>query len=138
MSDTSTAPWTASARAALDSYFRAFNARDNRAVADACNHPRMMIGANGMAVTGATPTALDMDFAALAAKDGWHHSELTAAEPVLVSSDLVYFRIRFQRCRADGTPYRQVEAIYGLTCKDGHWGLQFQSAATPPEETPLV
>ena len=116
----------AEARAALDEYFRAWNAADNDAVAAISNFPRLSMGQNGQVVVRETPEAIATDFDALR-QSGWAHSTLDLAEPVHVSADKVHFRIVFSRYGADGTPYTTGPGLYVITNQNGHWGLQLQS-----------
>ncbi|MCH7749554.1 MAG: hypothetical protein IH939_15815 [Acidobacteria bacterium] len=114
------------ARAALDEYFRAWNAADNAAVAAISNFPRVSLGQNGQVVVRETPEEIATDFDALRLS-GWDHSRLDLAEAVHVSADKVHFRIVFSRYSADGTPYTTAPGLYVITNQNGHWGLQLQS-----------
>jgi len=116
----------AEARAALEEYFRAWNAADNDAVAAISNFPRLTIGQNGLIVVRETPEEIETDFEALRAS-GWDRSTLDLAEAVHVSPDKVHFRIVFSRYSADGSPYTTVPGLYVMTKQDGQWGLQLQS-----------
>ena len=116
----------AEARAALDEYFRAWNAADNDAVAAISNFPRLSLGQNGQVVVRETPEEIVTDFELLR-QSGWDHSTLDLAEAVHVSPDKVHFRIVFSRYSADGTPYTTSPGLYVITNQNGHWGLQLQS-----------
>ena len=116
----------AAARAALEEYFRAWNAGDNDAVAAISNFPRLSLGQNGQVVVRETPEDIVTDFEALR-QTGWDHSTLDLAEAVQVSADKVHFRVVFSRHTADGSPYSTVPALYVVTNQNGHWGLQLQS-----------
>ena len=116
----------AEARAALDEYFRAWNAADNDAVAAISNFPRLSLGQNGQVVVRETPEAIATDFDVLR-QSGWDHSTLDLAEAVHVSADKVHFRIVFSRYSADGIPYSTAPGLYVITNQNGHWGLQLQS-----------
>ena len=116
----------ASAREALEEYFRAWNAGDNDAVAAVSNFPRLSLGQNGQVVVRETPEDIITDFEALR-QTGWDHSTLDLAEAVQVAADKVHFRIVFSRHTAGGSPYSTVPALYVVTNQNGHWGLQLQS-----------
>jgi hypothetical protein len=116
----------AEARAALDEYFRAWNAADGAAVAAISNFPRLSLGQNGQAVVRTPEDVAATDFDALR-QSGWDHSTLDLAEAVHVSSDKVHFRIVFSRYTVDGSPYTTVPGLYVITNQNGHWGLQLQS-----------
>ena len=117
----------AEARAALEEYFRAWNAADNDAIAAICNFPRLSLGANGQVVVRESPEDIAIDFDLLRQAEGWDHSTLDLMETVHVSDDKVHFRIVFSRRRADGSPYRTAPGLYVITRQNGHWGLQLQS-----------
>ena len=117
----------AEARAALEEYFRAWNAADNDAIATICNFPRLSLGANGQVVVRESPEDIAIDFDLLRQAEGWDHSTLDLMETVHVSDDKVHFRIVFSRRRADGSPYRTAPGLYVITRQNGHWGLQLQS-----------
>ena len=117
----------AEARAALDEYFRAWNAADNEAVAAVSNFPRVSIGGNGQVVVREQPTDIEIDFELLRRTEGWDHSTVDLIEATQVSPDKVHFKIVFSRRRAGGAPYRTVPALYVVTNQNGHWGLQLQS-----------
>ena len=116
----------AAARAALEEYFRAWNAGDNDAVAAISNFPRLSLGQNGQVVVRETPDEIATDFDVLR-QSGWDHSTLDLAESVHVTPDKVHFRIVFSRYSADGTPYTTAPGLYVITNQNGHWGLQLQS-----------
>ncbi len=115
------------ARAALEEYFRAWNAADNDAIATISNFPRLSLGGNGQVVVRESPEDITIDFDLLRQAEGWDHSTLDLMDTVHVSDDKVHFRIVFSRRRADGSAYRTVPGLYVVTRQDGHWGLQLQS-----------
>ena len=114
------------ARAALDEYFRAWNAADNDAVAAVSNFPRVSLGQNGQVVVRETREEIATDFGVLR-QSGWDHTTLDLSESIHVSPDKVHFRIVFTRYSADGSPYTTMPALYVVTNQNGHWGLQLQS-----------
>ena len=115
------------ARAALDEYFRTWNAEDNAAIAAACNYPRLSLGRNGQVSMREGPADVVTDFARLRQTEGWDHSTIDHAEPLQVAPDKVHFEVVFSRRHADGTAYRTVPSLFIITRQDGRWGLQFQS-----------
>lgn len=117
----------AAARAALEEYFRAWNAEDNEALAAVSNFPRLSIGRNGQVVVREGPDDIATDFDLLRQAEGWDHSTIDLAEALQVSSDTVHFKVVFSRRRSDGAAYRTVPALFILTRQDGDWGLQLQS-----------
>ena len=124
------------ARAALDEYFRAWNAEDNAAVAAACNYPRLSLGRNGRVSVREGPADVVTDFERLRQTEGWDHSTIDHAEPLQVAPDKVHFEVVFSRRHADGTVYRTVPSLFIITRQDGEWGLQFQSILPDTFRTP--
>lgn len=118
------------ARAALEEYFRAWNAEDNDAVAAISNFPRLSVGGNGQVVLRETPEEILTDFQMLR-ESGWDRSTLDLAEAVQVSADKVHFRVVFTRYAVDGSPITTTPGLYVVTKQDDHWGLQLQSVLPP-------
>lgn len=118
------------ARAALEEYFRAWNAEDNEAVAAISNFPRVSLGGNGQVVLRQTPEEILTDFQMLR-QSGWDRSTLDLAEAVQVSSDKVHFRVVFTRYAIDGAPITTAPGLYIVTKQNDHWGLQLQSVLPP-------
>lgn len=117
----------AAAQAALEEYFRAWNAEDNAALTAVSNFPRLSLGRNGQVVVRDDPEDIETDFDLLKQVEGWDHSTLDLVETVQVSSDTVHFKVVFSRRHDDGTAYRTVPALFVITSQNGHWGLQLQS-----------
>ena len=115
------------AQAALEEYFRAWNAADNEGIAEASNFPRLSLGNNGQVVVREAPEDIATDFDLLRQAEGWDHTTLDLFEAVQVSDDKVHFKIVFSRRHEDGTAYRTIPALYVVTQQNGHWGLQLQS-----------
>lgn len=123
-----TRAWEQEARAAIDGYMRAFNARDVEGQRKACNFPLFALDPGGQVRLRAEKAGdLVTDFEALQKREGWDHSTLDLAETVHVSEDKVHFRIVFSRHHKDGATYRTVPGIWIATRQNGHWGLQLQS-----------
>lgn len=121
----------AEARAALDEYFRAFNAEDNEALVAISNFPRLSLGRNGQVVVREQPEDIETDFLLLRQVEGWDHSTLDLVEPLQVAADTVHFEVVFSRRHADGSAYRTVPGLFVITRQDGEWGLQLQSLLPP-------
>ena len=119
------------ARAALDEYFRAFNAADNEALVAISNFPRLSLGRNGQVVVREQPADIETDFQLLRQVEGWDHSTLDLVEPLQVAADTVHFEVVFSRRHADGSAYRTVPGLFVITRQDGEWGLQLQSLLPP-------
>ena len=117
----------ADARAALDEYFRAFNAEDNDALVAISNFPRISIGRNGQVVVREDAADIETDFLLLRQVEGWDHSTLDLVEAVQVALDAVHFKVVFSRRKVDGAAYRTVPGLFVMTKQDGEWGLALQS-----------
>ena len=115
------------AQKALVEYFRAWNAEDNEAIAEASNFPRLSLGSNGQVIVRERPEDITTDFEALRQGEGWNRTTLDLFEAIQVSVDKVHFKVVFSRRYEDGTTYRTVPALYVITRQNGHWGLQLQS-----------
>ena len=115
------------ARAALDEYFRAFNAEDNDALVAISNFPRVSIGRNGQVVVREEAADIETDFLLLRQVEGWDHSTLDLVEAVQVAPDAVHFKVVFSRRKVDGAAYRTVPGLFVMTKQDGEWGLTLQS-----------
>lgn len=126
----------AEARAALEEYFRAWNAEDNEALVAISNFPRLSLGRNGQVVVRAEPADIETDFALLRQVEGWDHSTLDLVEAVQVSPDAVHFKVVFSRRHADAAAYRTVPGLFVITKQDGEWGLQLQSLLPPTFQSP--
>lgn len=117
----------ADARAALEEYFRAWNAEDNEALVAISNFPRLSLGRNGQVVVRTEPAEIETDFAMLRQIEGWDHSTLDLVEALQVSPDTAHFKVVFSRRHADGAAYRTVPGLFVITKQNGEWGLQLQS-----------
>tara|TARA_B110000014_G_scaffold132354_1_gene91385 strand:- start:558 stop:1085 length:528 start_codon:yes stop_codon:yes gene_type:complete len=115
------------ARAALNEYFRAWNAADNEAIALVSNFPRVSVGPSGQIVVRDTAEDIAIDFDTLRAAELWDHSTLDLVDVAHSSADKVHFRVVASRRYANGSPYRTNPGLYIVTQQDGHWGLQLQS-----------
>ena len=126
----------AQARAALEEYFRAWNAEDNEALVAISNFPRLSLGRNGQVVVRAEPADIETDFALLRQVEGWDHSTLDLVEATQVSPDTVHFKVVFSRRHADGAAYRTVPGLFVITKQNGDWGLQLQSLLPATFQSP--
>jgi len=115
------------ARAALDEYFRAWNAADNEAIAAVSNFPRVSVGPSGQIVVRDNAEDIAIDFDLLRAAELWDHSTLDLVDVAHSSADKVHFRVVASRRYADGSPYRTNPGLYIVTKQGDHWGLQLQS-----------
>ncbi len=120
----------ARARAAVEAFFRAFNARDDEAQRATMHFPHVRLASGRVRVTEraedfATP------FERLAEAEGWDHSTLDACELVHEGPDKVHFAVTFSRYSSDGTRYATHRSLWVVTKIDGRWGVQARSSFAP-------
>ena len=113
------------ARAAMEGFFRAFNATDNDALQEFIHYPHIVTSVDNS--IGTWEQGLTVDFDALRDQQGWDHSTLDSAEAVLVREDKVHFKFVFSRHKADGTTYLTRPGLYAVTKQDGKWGISLRS-----------
>jgi hypothetical protein len=118
-------PAASSARASLEAFATAFNARDLEGVRDACNFPHVVV-AGGRASIAATRDDLTVDFTALERTQGWHRTTFDDVEEVDVAQAMVSLRFTYTRHTLAGAAYLTARAEYLFTDHDGHWGRQLQ------------
>lgn len=118
------------ARAALEAFFEAFNARDNAGMRNAMNFPHVRLASNRVRVVDRAED-FSTPFERLEEAEGWHHSTLDAVELVHSGPDKVHFDVTFSRYDADGERYATHRSLWVMTALDGHWGVQARSSFAP-------
>ncbi len=126
---------TASERAALelvDRYMEAFNRRDEAAWAATLNYPHVR-AAGGQVKVWNTPEDYqrDFDFQEFAKEFTWAYSRWDERRVIQSGPDKVHLAVRFTRYKADGGKLASFEALYVVTKRDGHWGVQVRSSFAP-------
>ncbi|HIA48337.1 MAG TPA: hypothetical protein EYN96_10320 [Candidatus Hydrogenedentes bacterium] len=118
-----------SAEEAVQQFFTAFNGADNAALLDTLNLPHAFLLDNGALAAAHDPSGplVAMDFDGMREREGWHMSSIDSLTPVQVSPGSVSFELVFSRYHQNGMKYRTVPALWVLTDKEGHWGVQFRS-----------
>jgi hypothetical protein len=119
----------AGARKAIDDFFAALNARDLDAARDALHYPHIHFAGPEVTVW-AEPTDFHIDFDALAAAEGWHHSTLDLCAMRQSSADKIHFEIQYSRHTADSGRYATYQSLWIVTRREGHWGIQCRSILT--------
>lgn len=115
------------ARALLDTFFVAFNGRDNDTLQKIANYPHAFLLNNGRTWQSKAPAEMVMNFESMEQREGWDKSTLDSVEVVHASDRMTIYDIVFSRHKADGTRYSSVPAMWILTKGSGDWGLQFRS-----------
>ncbi len=116
------------ALAVVDRYLVALNARDTEAIRDAFNFPHARIGAKGTLVRYEKPTDYRFEnFLGTVSSDGWDHTKWDRTQVVFATQGKAHVAVDFTRYRNDGSVIGKYFSLYVVTCKDGHWGIQFGS-----------
>jgi hypothetical protein len=58
---------------------------------------------------------------------GWHRSVYESKEIVQRDESKFHIAVTFTRLDATGAPLGRFQALYIVTCLDGHWGVQARS-----------
>lgn len=120
----------AGARAAVEAFFDAFNARDDEAQRLTMHFPHVRLASGRVRLVEraedfATP------FDRLAEAEGWDHSTLDRCEVVHAGSEKVHFDVTFSRYKADRERYATHRSLWVMTKLDGRWGVQARSSFAP-------
>ncbi len=121
----------AAARAPIDAFFKAFNARDNEALKKTLHYPHVRINEQGGVNIWQTAADAGTNFDALARNEGWARSSLDAVTMRANDAVKVHFEVAFSRYKADGTKYATYQSLWIVTLKDGAWGVQARSSFAP-------
>jgi hypothetical protein len=114
----------------LDEFIAAFNQRDGDAFAATLNYPHVRI-ASGTVTVVASPEDHTRTYRARAGliEPEWDHSAWDSREVIHSSDDKVHLAVRFTRYDKSGNALNTYDAVYVVTCVDGHWGIQARSSS---------
>lgn len=118
------------ATAAIDEFFRAFNARDNEALHQVHHVPQALIAFEDNRFVSAdnmNAPLVNTNFAALQARENWAHSEYEDIRILAATPTRVIVELMFQRVNTAGDVYMRIPALWVLAKHDGRWGMQFRS-----------
>jgi hypothetical protein len=121
----------AAARAPIDAFFTAFNARDNEALRKTLHYPHVRINEQGGVNIWQTAAEAVTNFDGLARAEGWARSTLDSVTMRANDPVKVHFEVVFSRYKADGTKYATYQSLWIVTLKDGAWGVQARSSFAP-------
>jgi hypothetical protein len=121
----------AGARAPIDAFFKAFNARDNEALKKTLHYPHVRINEAGGVNVWKDASDVSTDFAGLTRAEGWARSTLDSVTMRQNDGVKVHFDVVFSRYKADGTKYAVYQSLWIVTKKDGAWGVQARSSFAP-------
>ncbi|MCH8332799.1 hypothetical protein IIC65_02605 [Candidatus Sumerlaeota bacterium] len=115
------------ARQVIVDLFEAFNGHDSDGYYATFHYPQVSVSAGGALRISESPPEGGMNFAALAEREGWHHSVLDSASVLDAAADKVHFDVRFTRFKADGSAYSKYRGLWIITRRDGRWAVQVRS-----------
>jgi hypothetical protein len=116
------------ARAVMDGFMAAFNARDAEAIRTRWFHfPHVRFHSSEVTVMQRPEDFHNLVWGSAAAS-GWVHSAWDYVEPIDAGPDKVHFRVQFIRRRADGSAIGTYRSLYIVTRIDGRWGIQGRSS----------
>lgn len=124
-------PREAEARAPIDAFFRAFNARDNEALKKTLHFPHVRINEAGGVNIWKDASEVATNFDGLVRSEGWARSSLDSVTMRANDPVKVHFEVVFSRYKADGTKYATYQSLWIVTRKDGGWGIQARSSFAP-------
>jgi hypothetical protein len=119
----------AGARKAIDDFFSALNAKDIKAARSVLNYPHIHFAGHEVAIW-ITPEEFNIDFDAIAAREGWHHSTLDYCAVRQSCPDKIHFEIQYSRHRSGSGRYAVYPSVWIVTLQEGHWGIQCRSILT--------
>jgi len=121
----------AEARAPIDAFFTAFNARDNESLKKTLHYPHVRINETGTVVVWKDASEAGTNFDGLTRAEGWARSSLDSVTMRQNDPVKVHFEVVFSRYKADGTKYGTYQSLWIVTYKDGAWGVQARSSFAP-------
>lgn len=112
----------------LQDFMSTFNARDAKAWAAVMNYPHVRFAGDQVTVwDDAAVYAASNDLTPLA-NTGWAYSKWDWIRVIQADTNKVHFALQFTRYDAQDRPQQSFQALYIVTIKDGHWGVQSRSS----------
>ena len=117
------------ARAAMDGFMAAFNAKDADAIRSRWFHFPHARFHSGQITVMQTPTEYhNTVWANQGSSAEWSQSIWDYVEAIDAGPDKVHFRVQFTRVRADGSAIGSYRSLYIVTYKEGRWAIQGRSS----------
>jgi len=117
------------ARAAMDGFMAAFNARDAEAIRSRWFHfPHVRFHSGTVTVMQAPADYDNLVWESQGQSAGWGRSAWDHVEVIDAGPEKVHFRVQFTRYRADGSAIGSYRSLYIVTLKDGRWAIQGRSS----------
>jgi hypothetical protein len=121
----------ADARAPIEAFFKAFNARDNDALKKTLHYPHVRINETGTVVVWKDAAEAGTNFEGLTRAEGWAKSSLDSVTMRHNDPVKVHFEVVFSRYKADGSKYATYQSLWIVTNVNGEWGVQARSSFAP-------
>jgi hypothetical protein len=121
----------ADARAPIDAFFKAFNARDNDALKKTLHYPHVRINETGNVNVWRDASEAGTNFEGLIRSEGWARSSLDSVTMRQNDPVKVHFEVVFSRYKADGSKYATYQSLWIVTSVNGEWGVQARSSFAP-------
>jgi len=121
----------ADARAPIEAFFEAFNARDNDALKKTLHYPHVRINETGTVVVWKDASEAGTNFDGLSRAEGWVRSTLDSVTLRQNDPVKVHFEVVFSRYKADGSRYATYQSLWIVTNVNGEWGVQARSSFAP-------
>jgi hypothetical protein len=119
----------ADARAAMDGFMAAFNARDAEAIRSRWFHfPHVRFHSGTVTVMQTPADYHNLVWESQGQSAGWARSAWDDVEAIDAGPEKVHFRVRFTRFRADGEAIGSYRSLYIVTLKEGRWAIQGRSS----------
>ena len=117
------------ARAAMDGFMAAFNAKDAEAIRSRWFHfPHARFHSGQITVMQAPADYHNLVWAGPGQSSEWTQSIWDYVEVIDAGPDKVHFRVQFTRVRADGSAIGSYRSLYIVTYKEGRWAIQGRSS----------
>ena len=121
----------ADARAPIEAFFKAFNARDNDALKKTLHYPHVRINEAGNVNVWRDASEAGTNFEGLTRSEGWARSSLDSVTMRQNDQVKVHFEVVFSRYKADGAKYATYQSLWIVTSVNGEWGVQARSSFAP-------
>jgi hypothetical protein len=117
------------ARAAMDGFMAAFNAKDAEAIRTRWFHFPHARFHSGQITFMQTPSDYQNTvWAGQGQSAEWSQSIWDYVEVIDAGADKVHFRVQFTRVRADGSAIGSYRSLYIVTYREGRWAIQGRSS----------
>ncbi len=122
----------AEANLVMTEFMASFNARDAARWADTLLFPHIRVASGSVNISPTRDKFVEeMDFAAFAKSNGWHHSGWESIEVIQAAVDKIHFKVRFNRYNEAGEPYASFDSLYVLQRSENWWGIRLRSSFAP-------